>query len=316
MVWDSADPTSTGRAGRRADLAAAVGELAHAGLLSVSGTRDRSAAPALPTRLTLPIPQPSASAATLARGTAWRPELAWAATARLTVGQVEHLRRVNSWLRDHGHERDRLPLRERSLDVLGHEKTLDRLLATGLFGSGRLTLGLLRTFRTHPPLPHVRVGEGSVLLVVENDNTFYSLRTVLTDNPGPVGVIAWGAGGAFEASVRSVADLPEVNRVRYFGDLDADGLRIPRNAAATALTEGLPAVLPAVGLYRRLLATGAAQAGQPIVEDDTAGDLAAWLAAGDVAQHAAGLLVSGHRIPQEALNLTALQQDLTWRYDL
>ncbi len=315
-VWDGADPTSTGRAGRRADLAAVVGELADAGLVTVSGTRDRTVTPELPTRLTLPTPEPSASAATLALGTAWRPELAWAATARLTVGQVQHLRRVNSWLRDHAHERDQLPLRERSLQILGHEKTLDRLLATGLFAPDRVTLELLRTFRTHPPLPHVRVGSGRVLLVVENDNTFHSLRAVLTENPGPVGVIAWGAGGAFEASVRSVSDLPEVTCVCYFGDLDADGLRIPRNAAATAVTEGLPAVLPAVGLYRRLLATGAAQAGQPAIGGDTAADLTAWLAADDVAPHVAGLLTSGHRIPQEALTLTALQRDQTWRNDL
>jgi hypothetical protein len=89
-----------------------------------------------------------------------------------------------------------------------------------------------------------------------------------------------------------------------------------RNAAATANIEGLPAVLPAVGLYRQLLAIGLRQTGQPIVDDKTASDLAAWLTADNVVQHAARLLVSGHRIPQEALNLTALHQDRNWRQDL
>jgi hypothetical protein len=53
----------------------------------------------------------------------------------------------------------------------------------------------------HPPLPSTQVGDGPVLLVVENDNTFNSIRAARTGDPGPVGHVAWGVGGAFEASV-------------------------------------------------------------------------------------------------------------------
>jgi hypothetical protein len=315
-VWNSADPHSAGQATRRADLASALGELAQTGLVGLSIAQDAAAVPALPRRITLPAPEPSPSAAALARSIAWRPELSWVASARLTIAQVEHLRRINTWLRDHGHECDQLPLRERSLQVLGHEKALDRLLKTGLFGDDRLRLDLLRTFRTKPPLPTIRLGDGHILLVVENDNTFHSLRSALTKTPGPVGQLAWGAGGAFEASVRSVPELPGVSEIRYFGDLDADGLRIPRNAATTALTEGLPPVLPAIGLYRRLLTTGIQQTGQPTLETIPAGELAAWLGDEDLVQRVAQLLTTGQRVPQEALTRTQLQADTAWVLEL
>jgi hypothetical protein len=154
------------------------------------------------------------------------------------------------------------------------------------------------------------------MVVVENDNTFHSVHHVLTEEPGPVGHIAWGVGGTFEASVRSTDDLPGVKRVRYFGDLDADGLRIPRNAAATADHESLPPVLPAIGLYRALLETSVRHHGQTTTSPSQANNLAAWLADSFLVQEAASLLVSGVRIPQEALTRTALARDRSWLADM
>jgi hypothetical protein len=311
-LWAAADPASAGRPERRTELARALEQLTAAGLVTPSKKRDVSAAPHLPARLTLPPPAPSPSANTLARTVVWRPELAWVLGARLTVGQVEHLRLINSWLRDRGRDDDFVPSRERSVEVLGHEKALDSLLTTSVFGPQRLTLSLLRTFRSHPPLPTVRVGDGPVLLVVENEDTFFSTRTVLAADPGPVSHVAWGAGAAFEASVRSCADLPGVERVRYFGDLDAAGLRIPRNAAETAAREGLPAVTPAHGLYRGLLTSSVRQAGQSPVSPDIAGALTRWMADPDLQEQCSILLQTGVRVPQEALSLTLLGADRHW----
>jgi hypothetical protein len=61
-----------------------------------------------------------------------------------------------------------VPMRERSLEIFGDEKALDRLVTSVLFGPGRLSLTQLRAYRSRPPLPAMRVGEGPVLLVVEN----------------------------------------------------------------------------------------------------------------------------------------------------
>jgi hypothetical protein len=316
VAWDAADPASAGRPERRADLAASLLELELAGLISQSSTQDRSARPPLPTRVTLAAEESTTSAAAMARGVAWRPELAWVLSTRLTVAQVTQLRAVNTWLRDHSHETDELPMRERSLQVLGHEKALERLLGTGVFAPGRLTLAHLRTFRTHPPLPHVKVGDGPVLLVAENDDTFNSLLTVLRSAPGPVGRVAWGAGGAFEASVRSTGDLAGIERVAYFGDLDADGLRIPLNASATAVTLNLPPVRPATALYRRLLETAVRQPGQPSVPTEQATRLSTWLEAEDLRAGASQLLCDGIRIPQEALTVVDLAADVRWAQGL
>ncbi|GAB3048675.1 hypothetical protein GCM10027053_03760 [Intrasporangium mesophilum] len=312
-VWNRSDPSSAGRPESRTDLAAALAELQNAGVLTCSRTRDKGATPPLPTQVTLAAVAPAVRAAEMARAVGWRPELAWVVTATgLSVAQVGQLRAVNAWLRDHGHEQDRLSVRERSLLVFGHEKALEQLMGTGAFGPGRLSLETLRTFRAHPPLPSMHVGSGPVLLVVENADTFNSVLTLLRSEPGPVGHVAWGAGGAFEASVRSAGDLPGVQRVRYYGDLDADGLRIPLNAAATALAEGSPPMLPATSLYRRLLATRTRQDGQPLVPAEQSARLAGWVAEPDLVAQVTELLTAGVRVPQEALNRLALAADLSW----
>ncbi|MFF9795700.1 Wadjet anti-phage system protein JetD domain-containing protein [Streptomyces bacillaris] len=305
-VFAIADAASAMRPSRRTDLAEAIEALTAAGLISCSHTQDTSVTPALPTRLKLPAPQPSPTAAAAAQAIAWRPELAWAASARLTLGQIGTLRSINDWLRDCGRDDDVAPLRERSLEVLGHEKRLDALLNTSLFAPGRLTLELLRTFRAHPPLSTRRIGGGPVLLVVENADTFDTLTRVLTAIPGDVGRVAWGAGAAFEASVASVLDMTEVRAIAYFGDLDADGLRIPASAHRRAAQEGLPPVRPAAGLYRLLLEIGVPQPGQTPVSHGKALELAGWLSE-PLATRAASLLAAGCRLAQEAVGMRALQ---------
>jgi Uncharacterized protein conserved in bacteria C-term(DUF2220) len=313
-LFARADPASATRPSRRADLAATIAALADAGVVTPSRNLDRTAAPPLPGRLTMPPPAVTVPAAALARAVPWRPELAWAATARLTVGQVGVLQTVNSWLRDRGRDTDVLPLRERSLELFGYEKHLDGLIGTSLFAPDRLTLGLLRTFRAHPPLPVRRVGDGPILLVVENADTFDSIRRTLADTPTAVGHIAWGAGAAFEASVLSVGELPDVADIAYFGDLDADGLRIPASAAASAVIEGLPAVRPAHGLYQLLLEHGTAQPGQPPAAPERADELARWLSgSAPVTQ----LLTDGARIPQESVSAALLARTAEiWSADL
>jgi hypothetical protein len=327
QLWNDADPASAGKVERRTDLAEALRALAKAGLITTSRTLDRSAEPALPIRITLPAPQPSASAATLARSIAWRPELSWVAETRLSVAQVEMLRHVNLWLRDRGRDDDIVPMRERSLEIFGHEKALDRHRVSALFGPGRLSLTQLRAFRTHPPLPAVQIGDGDMLLVVENEDTFHSLTHSARPQSGPLGWLAWGAGGAFESSVRSAPQLPGVRRVRYFGDLDFDGLRIPVNAADTATSENLIEVLPAIALYRLLADTGVTQGLQPPLDSEAAAQLASWLRSDPNAttphdtrtdavcclpHWAAQLLITGHRAPQEAVGTRLLAAHPGW----
>jgi hypothetical protein len=282
-----------------------------AGLVALPAERsyDRTESPAVPMFVTLPRAVEPEQRSSLE---VWHPELAWAADARLTSAQRELLAKINQWLFRGRHDLV-VPLRERSLEIFGEEKLLDSALATSLFAQGRLSLELLATRRVAPRLSTERVGDGDVLMVVENSDTFDSLVRVLAQAPGRVGLVGWGAGSGFEASVLSVASLAhQVREIRYFGDLDRNGLRIPASASRLAVLSGLPPVRPAVALYDALLRVGAPQSGQPKQTSDAATALVEWLdPTHRVAAHA--LLVNGSRLAQEAVGLTYLLGHHDWR---
>lgn len=316
-LLDTADPANRSAPGRRRLLATTLAELADAALLILPATRsyDRSAQPALPRFVTLPRPaeQPVGTPRPV-----WHPDLAWAAGLPLSQAQLTILDQANSWL---FRSTDKLivPSRERSWEIFGDEKTLDTLLGGALFGPGRLTLELLRTRRTVLPLHREQVGDGEVLLVVENSDTFGSIVDTLTGRAGRagragrVGQVGWGAGAGFESSVLSLARrTPPPREIRYFGDVDAVGLRIPASASRIAESAGLPPVRPAVGLYRALFARGRPQPGQRPVPADLAETIAAWLPEPHWAA-AGSLLASGHRLAQEAVGLAYLRANAEWQ---
>lgn len=322
-LFDRVDSVSATSPTRRAELAAILAELEADGVIEAPSSRslDRTQDPPLPRRVKL-AGRTSAGRGSKEAGSAtsvaWRPELAWATSVatRLSAGQLEALRRINAWLRD-AQPIAEVPLRERSYEIFGDEKLLDRLLGTSLFGPGRLSLGLLRARRTRPPLPARRLGSGPLLLVVENSDTFDTLAGLLADQPGRVGWVAWGAGRAFEASVLSIAELPRVTSIRYYGDLDATGLRIPAAASQLASSEGLPEVRPAAELYRILLTQGTPQrsGAEGRLDQDRAGALASWLSP-ELRSEVAALLAAGRRIPQEAVGFELLARSQAWRRPL
>jgi hypothetical protein len=312
-IFDEVDPASRTDARRRGLLADTLAELAEAGRLRLPGSRsfDRTERPPLPRFVSLSSDLPAAAPT---RPVVWHPHLAWAPDTRLTPAQRTVLEQVNRWLHS---QRDPLvvPMRERSVEIFGHEKTLERLVATGLFAPGRLTLDLLRCRRVAPRFVIEPVGPGDLLLVVENSDTFDSLVRALRETTGHrVGSVGWGAGTAFEASVLSVP-RESVAEVRYFGDLDEKGLQVPTNAAALARREGLPPPRPATGLYAALLRLAVPQPGQRKVPLVAAGPLTVWLAP-EHRDRAAALLLAGERLAQEAVGLAYLLRYRDWLAEL
>jgi hypothetical protein len=194
------------------------------------------------------------------------------------------------------------------------EKRLDTLMATALFAPGRLTLDLLGARRIPPPLAHSRVGDGPILLVVENSDTYATLHALLADEPGAVGHIAFGSGHSFTATIAAATALPHVHDIAYFGDLDPDGLAIPQRAAAVATEHQLPAPRPARGLYQLLLASPPQDNDRPLAAF-AAQQLVSWLPA-DLQTPAATLLTHGKRIAQEAVGHRILTIEPHWRTDL
>jgi hypothetical protein len=314
-LLDQIDPSSRLHVRRRRILSELITELAAAGIAGLPAARswDRLEIPALPRFLTLlrdtPPPKPP-------QAVVWHPSLAWAPQASLTRSQMHTVEQVNHWLH-HSRDSDVVPSRERSLEVFGDEKALDRLVGTALFGPGRLNLGLLRCRRIAPRLHCEPASDGDVLLVVENSDTFDSVLTVLRDRDDHrVTLVGWGAGTGFEASILSVALMDRmITEIRYFGDLDENGLRVPANAAALAASADLPPVRPATGLYGVLFRRGTPQPGRRRLPTESAADLARWLGAEHHAQ-AARLLLSGERLAQEAVGLSYLSRHDDWLEDL
>lgn len=303
-IFDRADPASQTSLGRRKLLVETLDELAAAGVILLPSLRsyDRIEQPPTPRFVLVELPQQERPDAP---HIVWHPELSWADDTPMTAAQREQLAAINAWLL---RDRDDLvvPLRERSLEIFHDEKALDAILTTRVFADGRLSLETLRARRVVPPLHTERVGPGSTLLVIENSDTLDSVVRTLSSSPGSVGVVAWGAGAAFEASVLAVARLqPAVTEVRYFGDLDRAGLRIPINADRLAQTEGLPPIQPATDLYDALFQHGKRQAGQQPLPAETAEELTQWLDPRH-RQQAAQLLRTGHRMAQEAVGLRYL----------
>lgn len=295
----AAEPALAHAPERRVRLAEVLAELVDAGAVGLPSQRsyDRSARPALPRFVRVEAQAPPARRISGA-GVAWRPELAWAAELSVDQQTLFDLRAVNAFFRDGGSERPVVPLRERSLQLFGHEKRLEAPTSGQLFGSGRLTLQQLRCEEVHPPFVYQTVGTGTDVLVVENHHTFVSLCRFAPPH-GPIGTVVYGAGAHFKGSVSFLADLPTPpRRVLYFGDLDIDGLDIPVHASDVATAAGLPAVEPATWLYRLLLDHGKAAPVENTPTRHRVQELIAWLPE-ELRPAAAAVLVGGRRLAQE-----------------
>jgi len=292
--------------GRRAQLATTLDELQDAGVLRFSVKRDRTARPDLPAFVTLADKAPPA-AVSEDPYIVWRPELAWAHELALSPGELDALGSVQAFVRDRA-DAPVVPHRERSLELFGDEKRLDRLIRGRLFESGRLNLELLACRWTPPPIPFAALDGAAaagdpVVLVSENAAGYHSL--LATAGP-PVTHVAYGGGGQFALSVAGLAELAPA-RVLYFGDLDAEGLAIPQRAIAAAERAGLPGPEPALGMWSALcdLADRYGQNARAVPED-VAFELCEWVSDAPVATRMAEVLISGRRVAQEAVGLEYL----------
>jgi hypothetical protein len=202
-----------------------------------------------------------------------------------------------------------VPIKERSIQLFGDEKKLDRLKDTILFGPDGLSLNHLRCFVVSAPLVFESGPEKArPLLVIENHSTYDSFCR-WNAKRGEFTAIAYGAGDAFRSSVGFLPRIIEVSgaepRVQYFGDLDYDGIRIPSQASRTAEKLGLPPIVSHARSYGRLIALArqdTLRAGEPWQLSD---EFMNWLPP-NVRPVAAELGRSGRRLAQEWLGYEAL----------
>ena len=135
---------------------------------------DVSALPPLPRWVKLPRETVAAERPDL-RAIPWSPELRFLATTRVFVSLADLLKLQEFFARG-GRERPLVPIKERSLEIFGDEKRLDRLArGSALFGEGRLTPETLRCFIVPEPLPWTAGPNPSgPTLVIENTATWHS----------------------------------------------------------------------------------------------------------------------------------------------
>jgi hypothetical protein len=244
---------------------------------------------------------------------------------------------INRWLMSDPDRTTIIPLRERALEIFSTfgdeadfeypEKALDGMSGGPLFGDQQRLRALLQAEATPPPLLSrqlleevttnqlTRVGDGDLLLVVENSATWWSIVKALPPRHN-VGHVAWGLGASFMSSIRSISDHCEIRRIRYFGDIDLSGLRIPDSAHRTARDSRLPQVLPAVRLYAELFAIGRSwRTNETAVDEARARTLAEWLPQ-EHHDDAVRLLTAGRRIAQEWVGYQRLHGTKEWHADL
>jgi hypothetical protein len=146
--------------------------------------------------------------------------------------------------------------------------------------------------------------------VAENNATFHSLLKAvrqLDPDVRPDLHIGWGCGNQFPTSITAVTLLdPGPTALYYVGDLDAAGLRIAVNAAATANVYQLPPLRPANALYEWLLAHGVPRQDRSNTGINDPSALLAWLPA-ELREEVSRLLHERQRIPQETLGLRTLR---------
>lgn len=302
-----ADLSLRGSPDARRRLAAALDELAAAGVVRQPTGRagwEELPRPRLPRWVGRPsTPKPER---TPEPPVAWHAALSWVPAfltgERPTGGERALLRAVNAFLGAGGSALV-VPLRERSLQLTGDEKTLDTLSRGRLFTDGRLSMGLIAARRTSPPITRSTVGSGPVTLLVENWSTYESLAANLPAD-GEVGAVVYSAGNTLGTVLTALADDPPA-ALSYFGDLDARGLEMPAAADRLAGDLGLPPLTPAAALYRLL-----AEHGQPAPADTRPDAVRVqravqWLPA-SLRPPVRDVLCTGHRLAQEAVGLELL----------
>ncbi len=240
---------------------------------------------------------------------AWHPLLAFVAHERNRL-RLEAAKQVNEWLKSDPDLKLIVPIKERSLEIFGDEKRLDRL-RTGETLFGQLTLADIGCRVCPLPLPFdpgPTTALGRPLLIVENNDTWASFSE-WNRTRGRYAAIAYAGGGNAKSLAYDETFIDELlirfksTELLYFGDIDPAGLRIASKASLRRAARQTLPLMPETRLYAWLLDQGRRTPADKN-ERATAEDIA-WLPR-DLRGAVEELFAAGQRIPQEALGTRSL----------
>lgn len=183
-----------------------------------------------------------------------------------TLAELKRAVAINEYLKTKTPGDEKIPHRERSLQVFGNERALDSFVYNGFFG-GRVTLDDLDCFFSPDPLPYEPLSldtdetAGKPLLIVESSNSYWSccqLNQALRYFSGIVCGQSFSTSG-MERIVNSLVGIERKLRssdLYYFGDLDPIGLSIPHSIDQFRKKSGLSPLHAMKPLYQALLDKG------------------------------------------------------------
>lgn len=220
---------------------------------------------------------------------------------------------ADHWLRHGGRAAPHIPIRERSLEIFGDEKALDKLKKTTPFSDGRISLDIFRCFPVPVPIIHewCEDAKSRVGIVIENSTTYDTICRWNRLRKRYV-FVAWGAGGGFESSWEGLIEFKKhgITECEYFGDIDKNGILIPYRVSEDMAAEGLTLKL-SQPLYRLLLSLCPSGLAMKKKNENPLQRLAAeWLERQVGQEDAANivqLLASNKRIPQEYCTIFSIE---------
>ncbi|WP_065751065.1 Wadjet anti-phage system protein JetD domain-containing protein [Bradyrhizobium paxllaeri] len=308
----AACPELAEQADRRSRLAQLLQSAAASGEIVLPlGKRswDRTGGMPLPGFVVLAGPTPPRIPA-VAPGYSWHPLLGFAASERNRL-RLEAARCINEWLKSDPDLSLNVPIKERSLEIFGDEKRLDRLRAGSDHLFGRLSLLSLGCRICPIPLPFEAgpaAALGKPILIVENNDTWVSF-SMWNRSAARLSAVAYAGGGHAKSLAYDETFIDElIGRLQaqalyYFGDIDPAGLRIASRAAQRRAWRLALPLQPAPSLYTWLLEHGTRtplEGNERVADEDLA-----WLPP-DIRSSVTALFASKQRVPQEALGTRVL----------
>lgn len=253
------------------------------------------------------------------------------------VQDREWVLRLDAYLRKtQDGEQEPVSKNERSFQIWGREKFLQQEQGRKILKRCGIDCRMLCFYETSEPLAYYSSHRGipQNLLILENKDTFYSMRRHLLDGRGkktgkgtektpqkeaekeilgvPFGTLVYGAGKGILRSSQDFSFCVEPymrareNGIYYFGDLDYEGIGIYERLAEAFLQQGYE-VLPFVQAYELMLEKARAVPQLPLTKEKQnrgiSGQFFSYFAA-QTASRMKQLLEDGRYIPQEILNIS------------